>query len=221
MKRLRQKKAFTLIEMLVVLVIIGILVGMVFKMMAFATRQAATADTIAVLEKLSNALTEFRAEYGHFPPTDCSEYVYEDTRMQDPNVVSYMHTDNTNELFRFGLVSYLYPRIHNRWEMSLEHTNGTETLREPWVGDTARDRAAKSRWAHLLPDLHHTTLEYGMEDFGASYKNSMRYVRDAWKRKIRYRSEPPYQTYELWSVGPDGRNNTADDIHKDGWDEQG
>lgn len=38
-------------------------------------------------------------------------------------------------------------------------------------------------------------------------------IRDSWYRELRYRSLPPYDSYELWSLGPDGVDGTDDDIY--------
>lgn len=46
-----------------------------------------------------------------------------------------------------------------------------------------------------------------------SVTNIQATIVDAWDRSIRYSSRPPYETYRLWSVGPDGRNGTRDDIY--------
>lgn len=48
---------------------------------------------------------------------------------------------------------------------------------------------------------------------GKSVTNLVATVRDAWYHELRYRSLPPYDSYDLWSVGPDGRDDTDDDIH--------
>ena len=45
-----------------------------------------------------------------------------------------------------------------------------------------------------------------------SYTNFYLHIDDGWERQIRYQSRPPYDTYKLWSVGPDGKNDTGDDI---------
>lgn len=46
-----------------------------------------------------------------------------------------------------------------------------------------------------------------------SVTNIQATIVDAWDRNIRYSSRPPYETYRLWSVGPDGKNGTRDDIY--------
>ena len=47
---------------------------------------------------------------------------------------------------------------------------------------------------------------------GKSYHNDHLYIWDGWEREIRFQSNPPHDTYKLWSLGPDGRDNTSDDI---------
>ncbi len=64
----RYRAAFTLVEMLVVIVVILILAGIVFRMTLPAFSQANKALTVARLEKLKAAIEEFYAEYGHYPP---------------------------------------------------------------------------------------------------------------------------------------------------------
>jgi len=219
------KRGFTLIEMLIVVVIMGILMGLVFKMMAFATRQAATADTVATLESVANAITEFRAEYGQYPPCDCVEYVYEDLRQQDQNIKLYLDGDVTNEVFRYGLISYLYPR--DVPSMDPELPDFRHTTYERWIPDTERDLAVKSRWASLLPAFSELPTvdpedrSCSISGFGASYTNAGKWIEDAWEECIRYESDAPYMSYRLWSVGQDRTDGTSDDIHKQGWDEQG
>ena len=35
---------------------------------------------------------------------------------------------------------------------------------------------------------------------------------DAWQHELHYAAYPPYETYRLWSVGPDGIDHSDDDI---------
>jgi len=228
-----KRSSFTLIEMLVVIAIIGILAGMIFRMMVYANRQAYTAETIQILEKVANALNEFRAEYGQYPPvTETNRYgeqyvpyEHENQMFQSDhqrNIV-FPQPESWPEppprLFKYGLVSFLIPR-HST---NIIHLHEEESV--PEVGrcirDTARDIAAKTRWAPFLEGLIH--VDVGPD--GASnhcegiYFNDVHHIYDSWYRDIHYVSEPPYLTYKLWSRGPDKNNGTADDIHRDKWDE--
>jgi len=63
-----KRAAFTLIEMLVVVVIIGILIAGVFRLMGAAGESNKKALTVARLQKMQNALSGFYAEYGTYPP---------------------------------------------------------------------------------------------------------------------------------------------------------
>ena len=69
-----KNKGFTLIEMLIVITIIVLLAGMVFRMVAGIGKSNDIAKTRATIEKVANAIEEFRSIYGKYPPVS----VYED-----------------------------------------------------------------------------------------------------------------------------------------------
>lgn len=60
--------AFTLIEMLVVVVVIAILAGIVFRMIAVVSRHGDRSRTMARVQRVANAVEGFHAEYGQYPP---------------------------------------------------------------------------------------------------------------------------------------------------------
>ena len=62
------RAAFTLIEMMVVVALIGILIGGIFRIIGMAASNAAEADTIQRIQRVENALSGFYAEYGSYPP---------------------------------------------------------------------------------------------------------------------------------------------------------
>ncbi len=62
-----QKKGFTILELLAVMVIIAIVAGMGVKGYNLARRQAKESQAKAEIEKLRTALEEFRVEYGRYP----------------------------------------------------------------------------------------------------------------------------------------------------------
>jgi len=81
---MKNNKAFSLVELLVVMAIIGILAGIIFRLFAVSIRTAAEADTIAILEKVANGCAEYNAEYGEYPPTTTVAYEYENGTNQSP-----------------------------------------------------------------------------------------------------------------------------------------
>lgn len=64
----RKTNGFTLIEMLVVCLIIVILAGLVFRMTTLISRKNKEAEVRRKIEMVANALEEFKAIYGKYPP---------------------------------------------------------------------------------------------------------------------------------------------------------
>lgn len=207
------RASFTLIELLVVIAIIGILVGMIFKMMAYATRDALTAATIEKLEKVAHTLEEYRAEYGQYPPVNFVRYEYENTSNQIDFLRTGYFVDHPQDIgFSYGLVAYLEKRDDG---YNIEHTDNSY-----WIDDTPRDIAAKKRWAPFMDGVVSLNPDGPISNnvLGWPYWNDYRTVVDGWGKEIRYESLPPYLTYRLWSNGSDETDGTADDIHRDKWD---
>ncbi len=217
----RRRDAFTLIEMLVVIAVIAILAGIAFKMMQIAKRNADRAATIAKLEKVSHALNEYKAEYGLYPPvppgvcqmhSDCAVcYQYENTNAQPAWLNQSQlrdHPDSCN-LFDMGLVSYLVKRDKGDQIDTKENSE--------WLDDSDRDRLAKERWSVFLDGVFYNSHQTNWFE-GTDYGNDYQTIRDAWEQVVKYECEPPYLSYKLWSKGPDGVDGTADDLHKDRWD---
>ena len=214
------RHSFTLIEMLIVVVVIGILTGMVFKLISMANRKSEKLRTISILERVSYALNEFRAEYGQYPPSsEGMSYWYNNVTKEKPKVQKYFQGTPDAEIFKYGLVSYLVTRDRPGASKNL---NG-------WKKDEAKDEAVKKRWSPYLLDPP-SIVSFGLTDTnnftpgGASGGESMQYskyfdtIRDAWNHDLGYVCNPPYQIYDLWSNGP--TDDPADDIHKSNkWDE--
>lgn len=220
-----RREAFTLIEMLVVIAVIAILAGLAFKMMQIAKRNADRASTIAKIERLSHALNEYKAEYGTYPPVgpgtcqarehqgfDCRMcYVFEDTNRQPAWLAQNFLVDNPNgaTLFNMGLMAHLVKRDRD----GIAHTDSPQ-----WIPDSDRDEQAKERWAVFLEGVAGAPGPTTNSVEGTDYQNMVLTVNDSWGKPIRYRIDPPYMDYEMWSLGPDKQNGTADDIHKKTWD---
>jgi prepilin-type N-terminal cleavage/methylation domain-containing protein len=66
----RNKKGFTLVELLTVLAVITILVGLLVPSMTMIRRTAKEAKQKAMLTAIEAALTTFRNDYGDYPPSE-------------------------------------------------------------------------------------------------------------------------------------------------------
>jgi len=225
MRQSRQsRRGFTLIELLIVILIILVLSGILFKLSTLVTYKATVAKATADMENIRNALTEYYAEYGIYPPTVHNAYIYECTNWQMTTMHKFLKKGSVGDSgesgewedgkhigYQYGLVSHLYLRDRN----SQSH---------PYRADTARDKAAKRRWAECLDSVtlresgeKHKRLEEFLErdgevskpDWGVRgpqldgignvlYFNARATLRDPWDQAYNYKCYPPYQSYELW-----------------------
>ena len=61
------RRGFTLVELMTVIAIIGILIALVLGVAGYASRKAAASRAEAEIEKIKQALEEYRAQYGRYP----------------------------------------------------------------------------------------------------------------------------------------------------------
>ena len=223
---------FTLIELMVVVLIIALLSGMLLKISGGVAQKAARSRAIADLENIQNALNEFYTEYGMYPPTDRTPYVFESATNQTAYLRDYLERNNTpgetgfvpdmrgragqygspNGLevgYQYGLVAYLYARARGG-------------AQPHWYdADTPRDLRAKLSWAHYLEDvaMHggFVPLTFTLQDSSQAYSNVFATIHDPWGHSYGYSSSPPFATYRLWSGGPTGSDE--DDIRNDDYNE--
>lgn len=254
---------FTLIEMLVVVLIIVLLAGLVFRMVGAIGKGNDIAATRATIEKVSHALEEFKAIYGKYPDVPFYQgkqqigYEYPtlhgwgDSAESKARLIVNGGRGTLSEwgssctVYTFGLASFFVPRYNGTAERgpqafcgvnSSSHTQ-TGGIKQwtQWnsrvngrLGDSDRDLDAVRR---ILPFLggklgpDNRIESYGcievveteradpLDGSGDSkVTNLTATIRDAWRRDLHYVSNSPYETYKLWSNGPDGVEGTSDDI---------
>jgi len=243
-KARKDSPGFTLIEMLMVILVIAVLAGMILYSAGRIGQSNARADTVQKIEKVRAAIEEFYAEYGQYPPVPSYPGVGQPNYYEYPSVSTVGQAPSLRNnsdwsqgpIFTFGLMSYLTPRwapaypiiqgdatlVNNNTQWSTNNTSIDTTVEGVW-GDQPRDLAAMKRWAPFLNGIVTTDVLAEARSL-ATYTNTINVVYDGWRRPLRYHSDPPYQSYDVWSVGPDGKDggplggqtNTAsgaDDIH--------
>lgn len=249
MKSRTGRESFTLIEMLMVIIIIFMLSYIMFRMMGVVDNRIAEGKSTAALRALQSALSEYKLEYGIYPPVTETGYEFESPSNQTPwfrNVFLPGHnnpavtnptspdcffTDSEERAanpdfygkegytghpdywmgYRYGLAAHLLPRDGGPHWYNM---------------DTDRDTQAKDKWQSLLnigaegdtggeatgSFVHtgHCGCGHDISEVVGTiciWTNSYRTFHDGWGTEIQYRSYPPYQSYKLWSCGP----NKADD----------
>lgn len=73
------------------------------------------------------------------------------------------------------------------------------------------------RWSKYLQNIHYDDGNVALFDSSVgngqvTWTNNIWVIRDPFGREYQYTTREPYQTYKLFSVGPDGQPNTEDDI---------
>ena len=141
---------------------------------------------------------------------------------------------NEATVFVFGLLSYLECRVDGRasnaYRALFEKSSKFGEEQSHWLssnswkkradaGDTdwnvAVDGSRAISFATRVEPFLNGIVETGKQERSwqdKTWTNSYDSVFDAWSHELRYKSDPPYWSFKIWSVGPDGVNGTADDI---------
>ncbi|MDD4621793.1 MAG: prepilin-type N-terminal cleavage/methylation domain-containing protein [Kiritimatiellae bacterium] len=127
-KKIRMRRgaaAFTLVEMMVVVVVIAILIAGVFRLMKAVDMKNREAQTKARLQRIQNAISAFYAEYGTYPPVAYygvpDPYVEQGDPYQDysaPISVTELTAENAVRAARCQPAEYLYP-TPRKWDAGI------------------------------------------------------------------------------------------------------
>ncbi len=108
------KHGFTLIEMMVVVIVISLMAMMVFKIAGLGTNQSNVAATKTKVVKVCDAIEQFYAEFGSYPPVR----QYEGTQ-------PFMYEYNATNTYDDGTYKFLDPGVANAISTTILH-DGTE-----------------------------------------------------------------------------------------------
>jgi prepilin-type N-terminal cleavage/methylation domain-containing protein len=179
---------FTLIELLMVVLVIAIMLSSIFALAAFTNNRSKRAQAIASLEGLRGAIEEYFATFGVYPPTKAVDWSHVCVKPDwDPPGLDWgLHT---------GLYYHLYVGAqHDRWKTYLKDVNISGGAEHKGVDDLDVGGGAVA---------------------SVTWTNCSAVIIDPWGRAVRYEVGANYQSYTLYSTGPDGVTNTPDDVGND------
>lgn len=222
MKKAR-RSAFTLIELLIVVAVIGILAGIMLRLGNLVYQKIARAKEARRIEHLRLCLEEYYKAYGEYPRTSGMSYVspldgkFPSNWGQISRAIS-RQAPQWNAANSTGLIWFV---MSDGAEFTTNHAPENTAWREYW-----KQVGYVSDW---VPFTNRNSATWGVSYGHFSYSNIWYSVYDSWRREYRYVSKPPYQSYRLWSAGPDGktwdpdlsdsqnRDRVADDVGFESW----
>jgi prepilin-type N-terminal cleavage/methylation domain-containing protein len=227
----RGRRAFSLVEMLVVIVIIAILTGMVIKVQSLVAERTARAQTIKRLENIKLILEEYYRAYGEYPP-QVNEVAGDPpgTALFGSPVDDYFGHATEFESLSEG-------EHPEQWEfMRNALPQSTYTGLVYHITSDGRfsfaDLVNGSRWAEFFNRDVGLGQHYrgyagmlGSREWGVqAYTNTLFFLQDGWWRQFVYMCDTNNgQSYVLYSKGPDGQAQRdawgRDDIGRKGFAE--
>jgi prepilin-type N-terminal cleavage/methylation domain-containing protein len=181
--KFHNKTGFTLLELLMVTLVIGLMLQTLMALVGFVNNRSLRSSAVADVEGLRAAIEEYFAQFGVYPPTHRVDWSY----LCTPPSVMPPGMD-------YGLVTGLYYHLYvgaskETWDNYLE-------------GISVRsDQADYSSWTTYAGAL-----------MVLQWTNCYNVIVDPWNREFQYRVGTNYQSYILYSIGPDGIDDTADDV---------
>lgn len=206
-----RRRAFTLIELLIVVAIITILASISFKIMAGIGNKTDLSRAMWKMEQAKNALAAYYTANGFYPPGD----------MWDSNKVTWYATTRfpaDNPLCATDGIIF-DATVTNRWPSAEDHVS---SMGMPYFLFTDPQAA---KWAQFLAGvmvkdrIHpvtNTTFSGGVT--AKVVTNLLARFIDPWEKSYHYECNKAdnYQKYRLWSSGPDTKTGTPDDVYA-GW----
>lgn len=210
------RRAFTLVELLVVLSIIVVLAGLIFPTLMSGKKQARVAESKTILEALKDSIGVYEGHYGNYPPSDFATLKKTKTSGGTGDWAKLKPPGNdTNEgsecLFAClssktgGMepIELKEDQVHNcdgdaygpggapNWDKGEDAWEAVDSWGNPWIYIHWQGYGGKHRYVLGDGRVIEVTARKS-EKFKGAWVNP--------------------RSYQLWSLGPDGENGTDDDI---------
>ena len=160
------QSAFTLIEMMVVVAIIGILIAGVFKLLSATGEKTKQAITVKRMERLHNALSGYYAEYGSYPPVMQFESPDPEKQRDGGNLSSVnsctFTAESSNRAAHSQSIAYEYPpteSLDDYFDEKFAKNLGARSAGLVLGGQDVRANTAWESW-YALPLFRMGVLSY-------------------------------------------------------------
>ena len=208
------RRAFTLVELLVVITIIAVLAGILFPVIFKGQGQADKAVCASLIQQLEVAINAFEGHFGDFPPSSFEAY----RRLRDDRgnlpFKGIKTPSNTTNIPSESLVIALSAAVAGlepfEWgEDQIGNTDGDKLDGVPgWDLGTNEAFEAMDPWGFPLVYIHH-------RDYGKKFKirsDDGETVNVKAQKSKKLKNFHKRRSYQLFSLGPDGQPGTDDDI---------
>jgi prepilin-type N-terminal cleavage/methylation domain-containing protein len=202
-----RRAGFTLVELLIVIVIIGILVALSTVGIVKAMDSARSSSTQTMLDSISGALAQYAQRWGDYPPTTVDELGLKAPNDVNNGVESLVACLSSEK--RGGVLFHADDQLAN---VDGDSANGAKKSLNWWFGD--------DQLREWVDHFQNTIFYMHGKDF-AKPRSGMTLVRlskDGEEVKITPEQNPATKTFygagrfQLRSVGRDGKPGTGDDV---------
>jgi prepilin-type N-terminal cleavage/methylation domain-containing protein len=188
------KRAFTLVELLIVITIIAILSSISFKAISIVNQRSAIAQTTRRLMNLSSCIAEYHAEYGQYPPAELT------------TLTNWFGGDKPD-----GWEDFVEAAQQDEGQEDFGK-NATDNLLYYLLFELDSDVWASSSDEVGLHKVEIILAGHAGGIGDEEFTIELTELKDAWWRDVIYKCEKPYTSYILYSQGPKS-SIAADDIY--------
>jgi prepilin-type N-terminal cleavage/methylation domain-containing protein len=204
--KIRLKKAFTLIEMLVVVAIVSILFSISFAAFSGAGRSAKISATKTLIETLKTAIENYSNDFGDYPPSSGKRAGLTSNGLNDgvESLVRCLSTTRKNGPYFEFSDKQLYNADEDQTAKDGPRSSfGVNTLYEV-IDD----------WGHPLVYLHNKDYAKGQKVTELDDNMAAKKVDATGAKSGKTGQYQSLTSFQIWSCGPDGKNDggEGDDV---------